>query len=290
MGFYHERTPEGLKRREFHKDQFQKRQPKPTDTVFFKLEQQLDPKFLNVDPLKDSYKKGIVQKSELIKAIRSQHTALLVIDMQYLDAARGYGVFADTDKSAIPVKAQEYYFSTLENVVIPNIRKLQGCFRSCELEIIHTRIQALTQDGRDRSLAHKRLDLLATPGSKEAEFLEEVAPAGDEIVINKTASGVFSSTNLYFILNNLKIDALFVTGVYTNECVSTTVRDASDLGFLVTLIDDGCTTVTPELHGSTITTLRDRYARIITTDMAICEIQKSFRKSPKLRKAAMEIT
>ena len=269
-------------------DQFQKRQPKPTDTAFFKLEQQLDPEFIHVDPLKDSYKKGIIKDSEHIKAIKSHHVALLVVDMQYLDAARGFGVFADVEKSGVPVEAQEYYFSTLEAVVIPNIRKLQYCFRKCKLEIIHIRIQALTQDGRDRSLGHKRLNLLATPGSKEAEFLEEVAPVGDEIVINKTASGVFSSTNLYYILNNLKIDDLFVTGVYTNECVSTTVRDAADLGFLVTLIDDACTTVTPELHASAITTLRDRYARIITTEMAINEIQGSFKNSPRLKKTAMK--
>ena len=262
-------------------DQIEDRQSTSTDTVFGELEQQLDPKFLNVDPLKDSYKKGIVRKSERIKAIKSQHTALLVIDMQYLDAARGYGVFADAGKSGVPIETQEYYFSTLEDVVIPNICKLQACFRNCELEIIHIRIQALTQNGRDRSLGHKRLNLLASPGSKEAEFLEEVAPVGDEIIINKTASGVFSSTNLYYILNNLKIDALFVTGVYTNECVSTTVRDASDLGFLVTLIDDGCTTVTPELHASSMATLRDRYARIITTDMAIKEIEHSFKKSSR---------
>lgn len=263
------------------------RPTKLTDTVFLKLEKKLDPEFINVDPLKDTYQKGIIQKSELIKAIKSQHTALLVVDMQYLDAARGHGVFADVEKSGVPVEAEEYYFSTLESVVIPNIRRLQDCFRDSRLEIIHIRIQALTQDGRDRSLGHKRLNLLAAPGSKEAEFLEEVAPKGDEIIINKTASGVFSSTNLYYILNNLKIDALFVTGVYTNECVSTTVRDASDLGFLVTLIDDGCTTVTLELHASAITTLRDRYARIITTDMAISEIQRSFKKSPKVKKAAI---
>ena len=265
-------------------DHFQDRRPTLTDTVFLKLEQQLDPEFLNVDPLKDTYKKGIVRKSECIKAIKKHHTALLVIDMQYLDAARGYGVFAETGKSGVPAEAHDYYFSTLKEVVIPNIRKLQTCFRSCGLEIIHTRIQALTQDGRDRSLGHKRLNLLAAPGSKEAEFLEEVAPQGDEIVINKTASGVFSSTNLYYILNNLKIDALFVAGVYTNECVSTTVRDASDLGFLVTLIDDGCTTVTPELHGSSTTTLRDRYARVITTEVAIKEIQSSVRKGEGQRR------
>src|SRR5699024_5659392 len=124
----------------------------------------------------------------------------------------------------------------------------------------------LTQDGRDRSAGHKRLNLLAAPGSKEAEFLPQVAPQGDEIVINKTASGVFSSTNLNYILKNMGISELVVAGVYTNECVETTVRDACDLGYLVTLVEDACTTVTPELHRASIITLRNRYAQIATTE------------------------
>jgi len=76
-----------------------------------------------------------------------------------------------------------------------NVQRLQAAFRDRDLEVMHTRIQALTQDGRDRSKGHRRLKILAKPGSKEAEFLPEIAPEGDEIVINKTASGVFSSTN-----------------------------------------------------------------------------------------------
>ena len=90
--------------------------------------------------------------------------------------------------------------------------------------------------GRDRSKGHKRLEVHAAPGSAEACFLEEVAPVGDEIVINKTASGVFSSTNLNYVLNNLGISSVYVVGVYTNECVETTVRDACDLGYLVTMV------------------------------------------------------
>ena len=102
--------------------------------------------------------------------------------------------------------------------------------------------------------------------------MEEVAPQGDEIVINKTASGVFSSTNLHYVLKNLGIEALFVTGVYTNECVETTVRDACDLGYLVSLVDDGCTTVTSELHEASLKTLRNRYCRVISTDEASVDL------------------
>ena len=121
-------------------------------------------------------------------------------------------------------------------------------------------------------MGHKRLGLHAPPGSKEAQILDELKPVGDELVLSKTSSGVFASTNLYYILKNMEIDSLFVTGVYTDECVSTTVRDACDLGFLVSLVSDGCTTVTKERHDFTIATLKDRYTRIVNTDQAIREL------------------
>ncbi len=233
---------------------------------------ELDPEYVSVDPLKPAYHESIVQRPDRFARAILENTALVCIDMQYLDAARNHGVFADSKKSGVPLEAQEYYFNALEQRVLPNVRRLQDTFRSCELEVIHVRIQSLTKDGRDRSPAHKRLGLLAPPGSKDAQFLETVAPVGDEVVINKTASGVFETTNFPFILRNLGIDALFVTGVYTDECVSTTVRVASDLGYAVTLVDDACATVTPERHSFTVSTLKDRYARVVETEIALKEI------------------
>jgi nicotinamidase-related amidase len=229
--------------------------------------------FLDVDPLRDTYRRSITHVPAVTRSLEHHKTALLCIDMQYLDAARGHGVFANVDTANMPVEAQDYYFEQLENVVLPNVARLQAAFRARQLEVIHTRIQSLTQDGRDRSPGHKRLGLHAPPGSKDAEFLEVVAPLENEIVINKTASGVFNSTNIEYVLRNLQIDGLFVVGVYSNECVSTAIRDACDRGFYVTLIADGCTTVTPELQKATMTTMKDRYARVLTTDEAIAELQ-----------------
>ena len=73
--------------------------------------------------------------------------------------------------------------------------------------------------------------------------------------------------------HNTGITGLFVVGVYSNECVSTAIRDACDLGFYVTLISDGCATVTPELQRATMITMKDRYARVLNTEEAIEEIQ-----------------
>ncbi|MCB1863993.1 MAG: cysteine hydrolase [Chromatiales bacterium] len=228
--------------------------------------------FLNVDPLRESYRHAITETPAVRTSIRHADTALLCIDLQYLDAARGCGVFADAKRSGVPEQAQTYYFERLDALVLPNVRRLQDAFRARGLEVIHTRIQSLTQDGRDRGPGHKRLGLHAPPGSREAQFLEQVAPVGDEIVINKTASGVFTSTNIEYILRNLNITGLVVVGVYSNECVSTAIRDACDLGFHVTLISDGCATVTPELQHATITTMTDRYARVMSTDEFIAEL------------------
>ncbi|MCG5536700.1 cysteine hydrolase family protein [Ectothiorhodospira mobilis] len=233
-----------------------------------------DKRFDSVDPLREQYRGTLITNRALTRALGTHHAALLCIDLQYLDAARGWGVFADAERSGLPVEAQDYYFERLDSVVLPNVRRLQDAFRAQGLEVIHTRIQSLTQDGRDRGPGHKRLGLHAAPGSKEAEFLEIVAPEDDEIVINKTASGVFTATNLEYVLRNLGVTALFIVGVYSNECVSTAIRDACDLGFYVTLIEDGCATVTPELQRATLLTMKDRYARVMTTEQALAELSK----------------
>lgn len=239
-----------------------------------KPEQQADRHdFAYVDPLRDTYRRSITHVTGVRRSLEHHNTALLCIDMQYLDAARGHGVFASAETANMPAEAQDYYFDRLENLVLPNVARLQTAFRARQLEVIHTRIQSLTQDGRERSPGHKRLGLHAPPGSREADFLEAVAPLDNEIVINKTASGVFNSTNIEYVLRNLQVDGLFVVGVYSNECVSTAIRDACDLGFYVTLISDACATVTPELQNATITTMKDRYARVFTTDEAIAELQ-----------------
>lgn len=235
--------------------------------------QGLNEDYLHVDPLKETYVEHLLETSEVEKAIQLHNLGLMIIDVQYLDASPGFGVFADAENSGVPIEAQEYYFKRLDHVVLPNISRLQTIFRSYKLELIHTRIQSMTKDGRDRSVGHKRLGLHAPPGSKEAEFIPEVAPKGDEIVINKTASGVFNATNAEFVLRNIGIDSLYVCGVYTNECVSTTVRDACDRGFHTTLIYDACAAVTPDLHNATIATIRDRYARVMSTDEVIHEIK-----------------
>jgi nicotinamidase-related amidase len=197
-------------------------------------------------------------------------TALLVIDMQYLDAHWDHGMCLKVREAGFE-KELEYYRDQLE-VIVPNIRRLQDAFRTAGMEVIHTRIQSMTADGRDRGPSHKKLGHAAPPGAPEARILDELKPLGDELVFNKTAGSVFLSTNISYVLRNLGIKNLVVVGVVTTGCVHTAVTDAADLGFSVGLVEDGCAAIVPEMHWSCIRILRDVYAKVMTTDEVIGRI------------------
>lgn len=200
--------------------------------------------------------------------------ALLCIDLQYLGCAEGFGVFENHRRSGVSEESIQYFLKRLKETVIPNVRKLQDVFRKHGEEIIHIHIQSLTQDGRDRSLEHKSLGLHAPPGSKLARFLPEVAPQGDEIVLQKTASGVFISTNLEYVLRNLCVSELYVAGVYTNECISSAVRSGGDLGFQVFLASDATAAISKELHDATLLTVHGRYAQVCECDEIINRLER----------------
>lgn len=196
--------------------------------------------------------------------IIKEKTALIITDMQYFDAERGYGVFAKAKELGLD-HLLDYYYDRLRDVVIPNIQSLLDAFRSQELEVIYSKIESLTRDGRDRSKSHKLMEIHSHKNSKEAEIIEELKPKNDEIVISKSASGVFGTTNIDYILKNLGIESLIVTGVLTNECVENCVRAAADLGYIVVLPEDATAALTPELQEASLKTLGHTYAQVKKT-------------------------
>jgi nicotinamidase-related amidase len=171
--------------------------------------------------------------------------------------------------------AIEYYASRLETLVVPNIRRLLASFRGAGMEVIHTHIQSLTPDGRDRSLQHKSLGIHHPPGSKEAQILEDVAPREDEIVLSKTCGGVFNGTSLDYVLRNLGISTLVIAGVVTSGCVELAVRDASDRGFAVVVVDDATATWSPQMQTAAERAMREIYAKVKSTDEVIQRVEST---------------
>ena len=74
-------------------------------------------------------------------------------------------------------------------------------------------------------------------------MIDAIAPGEDEIVLPKTSSSVFISTNIDYVLRNLGVRSLIVAGCLTDQCVDSAVRDACDLGYLVTTVTDACATL-----------------------------------------------
>jgi nicotinamidase-related amidase len=178
--------------------------------------------------------------------------ALLIIDVQN-------GTFSANDKTARPA-----FHDAAASRVIPNVRRLLAAFRAARLEVIYTVIASLTEDGRDLSLDYKLSNLGFAKGSREAQVLAEIAPERDEIVLGKTSSSVFNSTTLDYLLRNIGIEDVFVTGFLTDQCVDHAVKDGADLGYYMSCVHDACAADTEARHEAALDCFKG-YCRMIST-------------------------
>jgi ureidoacrylate peracid hydrolase len=164
------------------------------------------------------------------------------------------------------------FLERIQNLLIPNQQRLQAAARAAGIEVVFTTIEAYTLDGRDRSLDHKISNLFVPKGSWEAEVIPDLAPLPNEIVIPKTASGIFNSTNIDYVLRNLGIEYLVIYGICTDQCVECAIRDAADRGYMVTQIEDACAAEEERRHLVSIDQMRGHYCRTRTTDEMLAEI------------------
>ncbi len=198
-------------------------------------------------------------------------SALLLVDLQNYCCRRDGGEYRDMDADTVATRFG-VFFDTLETVTLPAVRRLQEVCRRAGIEVLYTVIESLTRDGRDRSLDYKISGLHVPRGSWDARVVRELAPLEDEIVIPKTSSSVFVSTNIDFVLRNLGVRHLVICGVLTDQCVESAVRDACDLGYLVTLVTDGCATLSDERQEASLRAVRG-YCRQRRSAELVAEIE-----------------
>ena len=202
--------------------------------------------------------------------IEPHQSALLFIDVQNFAAKRNGAEFKEMPPAEFEQKCG-WYFQQLESRVIPNMQRLQKAARTAKIEVMYTTIESLTLDGRDRSLDYKITGFHVPKGSWDGKVIEELAPQGDEIWLPKTSSSVFVSTHIDYILRNLGVKQLILSGIVTDQCVESAIRDACDLGYLVTQVTDACATYTQERHDFSLRAIKG-YCRQRTTDQVIAEI------------------
>jgi len=204
--------------------------------------------------------------------IEPAHSALLLVDVQNYNCTPDGGEYVHLS-TAERDQRYGYFFRELRERGLPNMVRLQAACRRARIEVLHTLIESLTADGRDRSLDYKISGFNVPKGSPDAQIVRELAPVGDEMLFPKTSSSVFISTNIDYVLRNLGTRYLIITGCLTDQCVDSAVRDACDLGYLVTVPTDACVTQSAERHDWSLRNNRG-YCRQVTTQQLLDEIER----------------
>jgi ureidoacrylate peracid hydrolase len=211
--------------------------------------------------------------SRNIPLVRDQ-SALLFIDVQNFAIHRNSREYAHLSEDDF-TEQYGWLFTQFYAHTLPNMQALQQACRRAGVEVMYTTIESLTRDGRDRSLDYKITGFNVPKGAWDGKVIDELAPLDDEIVLPKSSSSVFVSTHIDYILRNVGVKQLVISGLVTDQCVESAIRDACDLGYLVTQVTDACLSYSAERHVNSLQAISG-YCRQITTAELIAELQPPY--------------
>ncbi len=202
--------------------------------------------------------------------LNSEDTALIVIDIQ--------NTYLEPKDTAAENEAWQPFFKRMNEVVIPNTARLVERCRANGTEVIFARIACLKQDGRDRSLSQKKpgFNYLLLPKDRpDSQIVSQLTPQDDEITVLKTTDSALTGTNLRLILHNMGIKSIVIAGIFTDQCVSSTVRSLADESFNVVVVEDCCAAATMELHRHELEVINMIYCHVVQLDEVL-----AFYKNP----------
>lgn len=188
-------------------------------------------------------------------------TALLVIDIQ--------NTYLEEKETPAETARWQPFFERMRSTVIPNTARLVADARARGVEVIFARIACLKQDGRDRSLSQKKpgFNYLLLPKDRaDSQMVPELEPQGDEITVLKTTDSALTGTNLRLVLHNMGIRTVICAGIFTDQCVSSTVRSLADESFDVLVVEDCCAAATDALHRHELEVINMIYCHVVSLE------------------------
>ncbi len=202
----------------------------------------------------------------------ARETALLVIDLQCC--------YLPEEEPVEPTARREWhrwapFRRRMRETVLPNTRRLLSAFRAAGSDVLFARIACLTREGRDRSLSQARPgfnNLLLPKDAAASQILPDVAPLADEIVLTKTTDSALTGTSLRLLLHNLGIRHVVVCGIFTDQCVASTVRSLADESYDVVVVDDACAAGTDALHQAELTILNNIYCQVLSCEETLAAL------------------
>lgn len=182
--------------------------------------------------------------------------ALIVIDMQrdFIEPG-GFGASLGNDVTRL-------------QAIVPALQNLMMACRAADVPVIHTRechradLSDCPPAKRDRGAPALRIGDLGPmgrvliAGEPGAEIISDLSPLPGETVIDKPGKGAFYATGLADTLVELGVTHLLMTGVTTEVCVQTTMREANDRGFECLLVEDCTESYFPEFKTATVDMVR----------------------------------
>jgi nicotinamidase-related amidase len=189
-------------------------------------------------------------------AFEPARLALVVIDMQrdFLEPG-GFGEALGNDVSRLAA-------------AVPAVERLLAAFREKGLTVIHTRechrpdLSDCPPAKRQRGRSGLRigdpgpLGRILIDGEPGSDFVARLRPLPGEVVIAKPGKGSFYATPLQEVLRTRGITHLLVSGVTTEVCVQTTMREANDRGYECLLVEDATESYFPEFKEATLAMVR----------------------------------
>jgi ureidoacrylate peracid hydrolase len=196
--------------------------------------------------------------------IDKDSTALLIIDMQN-DFLHDDGYIGKTSGSAFDLE--------FRRAAIPYIKRLAQAMRELNVPVIYAQT-AFEPDYADLGLPERWRPpteelQFAVKGTWGVQIVEELTPQPGDYIVEAKCFDKFLYTPLELILRNKGIKTLVFTGVGTNVCVETTLREATGRGFRAIVTSDGTAAATCEFHDAALKGIGFIFGAVMTCEEVI---------------------